>query len=251
MTQVGAAAAALIPPGICLGIGSGRTVASFLGALAPRIAAGLGVAGVCASLASEELARQAGVEVIDGVRTPLDLDIDGADEIDSELGCLKGGGGALLREKVIAVNSRRLWILVTSDKRVARLGSARPLPVEVLPFGWEWTAERLRDLGLEPARRGGEHPLRTDNGNFVLDCTSVGGLPDPAGLDRSLSGVPGVVGHGLFLKLATAALVADGEQVTRLGDLDARRGAPAARSDPVSGPAGRPSPDHATDPDPS
>ncbi len=223
MAQVGTAAAALIEPGLRLGLGSGRTVAAFLRALAPRVAAGLRVRGVCTSVATERLAREIGVEVLEDERGPLDLDVDGADELDRGLRCLKGGGGALLREKVVAANSRRLWILATADKRVERLGTTRALPVEVLPFGWEWTAARLRRLGLDPTRRGGAAPVRTDNGNLILDCRIAGGVADPDELDRELQGVAGVLGHGLFLHLATAALVTDGVRVETWGDLSAPR----------------------------
>ncbi|HVA21870.1 MAG TPA: ribose-5-phosphate isomerase RpiA [Candidatus Micrarchaeia archaeon] len=220
---MGAAAAARIEPDLRLGLGSGRTVGCFLHALAPRIAAGLRVRAVCTSVATEQLARAVGVEILSGESGPLDLDVDGADELDDALRCLKGGGGALLREKVVAASSRRLWILVTAEKRVARLGTTFALPVEVLPFGWEWTQERVRGLGLEPTRRGGADPVATDNGNFLLDCRVPGGVTDPARLDRELHAIPGVIEHGLFLGLATAALVARGDGVEQIGDLKAVR----------------------------
>ncbi len=229
--RVGAVAAGRIPIGARLGIGSGRTVNAFLLALAPRIAAGLAVEAVCASVATERLARSVGVGILAGDAGPLELDIDGADELDDRLRCLKGGGGALLREKVVAANSRRLWILADRAKRVRRLGTRTPLPVEVLPFGWEWTRERLRALGLSVERRGGDVPVRTDNENYLLDCRLAGGLDDPEGLGGRLAAIPGVLEHGLFLGLATAALVAEADQVVVLGDLDASR--PAGEQPPA------------------
>ncbi|HUY60647.1 MAG TPA: ribose-5-phosphate isomerase RpiA [Candidatus Dormibacteraeota bacterium] len=222
--QVGAAAAARIEAGMRLGIGTGRAVAAFLLALQPRIAAGLRVEGVATSIASEQLARAAGVALLDdGWTGPLDLDVDGADELGPQLACLKGGGGALLREKVVAQASGRFWVIAEAGKRVDRLGTSRALPVEVLPFGWAATAQRLTDLGADVVRRGDPRPTRTDNGNFILDCAFPGGLHDPERLAASLDQTPGVLGHGLFLGLATAAFLSDGRTVELCGDPRAER----------------------------
>ncbi len=236
--QTGAAAAARIEAGMRLGIGTGRAVAAFLRALQPRIAAGLRIEGVATSIASAQLAREAGVTLLGhGWTGPLDLDVDGTDELGPRLACLKGGGGALLREKVVARASRRFWVIAEAGKRVDRLGTTRALPVEVLPFGWAATAQHLARLGAEVVRRGHPRPLRTDNGNFILDCAFPDGLADPEPLAAALDQTPGVLGHGLFLQLATAAFLSDGRTVELVGDPQAQRwpGGALSRGGPEAG----------------
>ena len=224
IAQVGAYAAALIKPGMRLGLGTGRTTSAFLEALRPHLNRDIQVTAVCTSAATEAHARSMGIEVLSSTAVPLDLDIDGADEIDPSLDLIKGGGGAMVREKVVAERSQRFWVIADAGKLVERLGEQRAVPLEVLPFDWEGTAARVEHLaGCHPQRRGGTQPFVTDNGNFVLDLPYRVRQLDPEELARALDVVPGVFGHGLFLKTATAALVSDGHTVRVLGDLDKQR----------------------------
>jgi len=134
--------------------------------------------------------------------------VDGADEIDPQLNLVKGLGGALLREKVVAAASRRMLVIATDDKLVPHLGTRSPLPVEVLPLLWERTADQVAGLGIDPGLRDDEgEPFVSDNGNYILDC-AFSGPRDVAELAAALDRIPGVLGHGLFLGLATEAVVA-------------------------------------------
>ena len=205
------AALALIGPGMVVGLGSGSTAALFIAALGRAVRAGTlsGVRGIPTSEASDRLARDAGIELIDFRQAArCDLTVDGADEVAPDLGLVKGLGGALLREKVVAQNSGRLVIIADAGKRVDRLGTHSPLPVEVTKFGLPATLRFLESLGCSPAVRGGSEPYLTDNGNLICDCRFEGGIGDPADLAAALSGRAGVVEHGLFLGLAERALIA-------------------------------------------
>jgi ribose 5-phosphate isomerase A len=205
----------LVTPGMTLGIGTGTTAHYFIEGLR-----GLGVAAVATSRASAELARAAGVEVLDDAGAVLDLAVDGADEIDPELRLVKGHGGALFREKMVAMAARRFVVIADSSKRVERLG-ATYLPVEVAPFLWRRTVARLEELGAAWTLRGGEAaPFRTDNGNLIVDLTFTGGLADPTGTAAALKSVTGVLEHGLFLGMARGAIVAGPGGVEVLGTLD-------------------------------
>lgn len=194
---------------------------AFIDALRPRIESGLRVQGLCTSLETERRARAAGILILEGSERGLDLDVDGTDEYDRGLNLLKGGGGALLREKVVAERSRRFWVLADSSKEVLRLGWAHPVPVEVLPFDWEGTAARCgAQLDCRWQLRGGAPaPFITDNGNYILDLHFEGGLADPERAGQELIALAGVLGHGLFLGLTTAVLVFNQGQVQVLGDL--------------------------------
>lgn len=205
----GEAAAALVESGMRLGLGTGSTVYWTLGALARRASAGLRVTAVATSRATEALARELGIPLADiDAGGALDLGIDGADEVSPALDLIKGGGGALLREKLVALQCRRRVIVVDRSKLVPRLG-ARPLPVEVVAFGWRATAERIRSLGGEPTLRTAQgRPLVTDEGHYILDST-FGPIDDPAHLERALKGLAGVVESGLFVGLADLVLVGD------------------------------------------
>lgn len=222
---VGARAAELVRPGMRLGLGSGRMASAFVEALRPRIAAGLVVQGRCASQATEALAREVGIEILGSSGQGLDLDVDGADEFDAALNLIKGGGGALLREKVVAERSRRFWVLVDASKEVDRLCSAHPLPVEVLPYDWETTAAlcETRLACRSEQRQATDRPYRTDNGNYLLDLHFQSGIADPAGAAQHLAEIAGVLGHGLFLDLATAVLVFEQGAVRVMGQLDQDR----------------------------
>jgi ribose 5-phosphate isomerase A len=221
IAAVGRFAAERIRPGMRLGLGTGRTATAFLDALEPRLTGDLPLVAVCTSKRTEERARAMGITILESTEEPLDLDIDGADEIDPQLNLIKGAGGAMVREKIVAERSRRFWVVADSGKLVARLGERQPLPLEVLPFDWRGTAARVRAVsGGTPCLRGGDQPFVTDNGNYVLDLQLPPAAPEPTRLARQLEAIPGVLGHGLFLQTATAAIVSDGRSVEVRGDLD-------------------------------
>jgi len=202
----GRRAAEFVEDGMRVGLGTGSTVHYVLLRLAERIRdERLSIRGVPTSLDTERKARELGIPLIDLAEAPaLDLTLDGADEIDGAFRMIKGGGGALLREKVVASASRRVAIVVDASKVVERLGKAFPLPVEVVPFAHASVHRRLEQLGARPELRSarGDEPYRTDNGNEILDCRFANGIPDPAALEKQLARIPGVVESGLFIGLA-------------------------------------------------
>jgi len=215
----GEAAAALAQPGMKIGLGTGSTAAWFVRALAERR---LDVRCTPTSLATADLAASLGLVLVDlDAIGELDLAVDGADEIGPGLALIKGGGAALLREKLVWEASRRCVVIADAAKRVPLLG-AFPLPIEVVPFGHVTTANRICDalaecdLGVAPRLRmkDGE-PVRTDNGNLIYDA-ACGRIPEPAALAAALKSVTGVVDHGLFLDLADLALVGTDAGVTSL-----------------------------------
>jgi ribose 5-phosphate isomerase A len=198
-----------VEDGMVVGLGTGSTAAHAVRALGARVRQGLRIEGIPTSRATEALAQEVGIPLTDfGRTTRLDLTIDGADEVDGSLTLIKGGGGALLREKIVAAASTRVAIVVDAGKWKERLG-AFPLPVEVIPFGWQVVAERAKSLGATPALRKGKDgsPFVTDEGHWILDC-AFGRIPDAKGLSARLKEIPGVVEHGLFVGLAHAVLIA-------------------------------------------
>jgi ribose 5-phosphate isomerase A len=198
-----------------LGLGTGTTARYFIEGLR-----GLDVAALATSAASAELARAAGVALLDDPPATLDLAVDGADEIDASLCLVKGHGGALFREKMVAMAARRFVVIADSSKLVDRLGRTY-VPVEVAPFLWRRTAARLGALGAAWTLRGGEAtPYRTDNGNLIVDLTFPDGIAEPAGTAAALKAVTGVLEHGLFVGLARGAIVAGTAGVEVLGSLD-------------------------------
>ncbi len=206
----GRAAAEFAENGMVLGLGSGTTILFALERLGERIRKeGLSFRGVPTSRATEEAARKAGIPLaaLEEVER-VDLCIDGADEVDPALDLIKGGGGALLREKIVMSSSSFTVIVVDQRKLVPRLGEKFLLPLEVLPFGWNFTARAVKALGGEPMLRKNEDGgfFRTDNGNFILDCRFPG-IPDPSSLEGALDRVPGVLESGLFVGLAGVVLV--------------------------------------------
>jgi ribose 5-phosphate isomerase A len=219
-----AAEAALdyVEDGMRLGLGSGSTSALFVAMLGKRVAAGLDVVGVPTSEVVATIARRAGVPLTTLDEAPaLDLDVDGADEIGPGLALIKGGGGALLREKIVANASDRMIVIADATKRVAVLG-AFPLPIEVVKFGLAATLRAIEraaaELGLQVAtnlRNEAGNPFVTDSGNRIIDA-SFGRIPEPEALAEKLAGIPGVVEHGLFLGYADLALVASPEGVAKL-----------------------------------
>jgi len=199
-----------------VGLGAGRAATAFVRVLAARVRDGFRVRGVPVSEATAQLAEELGIPLV-GLEAEIDVTVDGADEVDPDLNLIKGYGGALVRERIVAAASRRQIILVERDKLVPRLGSRGRLPVEVVSFALPLSRRRLAALGLGPTlRMAGEGQFVTDNGNVILDCV-VGPILDPPALERALHAVPGVVDTGLFLGTADTVLVADGTSVSELG----------------------------------
>ncbi len=217
----GRAAAQAVRSGMRLGLGTGSTVAYFLRALAGRIRSGEldGIVGVPTSLRTGEEAVGLGIPLVALEDTPaLDLMVDGADEVDPSLDLIKGMGGALLREKMVAQACRRLLVIVDEGKVVDRLGTRSPLPVEVVPFGWTRHLPFIEGLGARPALRTAEGgaPFLTDNGNYILHCHFPEGIADPRALDAALASRAGVVESGLFLGMAHEVLIGAAQGVRRM-----------------------------------
>jgi ribose 5-phosphate isomerase A len=206
----------LVRPGMIVGLGTGSTARYFIEGLGRSVRAGLTVQAVVTSDESRRLAQAAGIPITDRVDGGLDLAVDGADEIDDAVNCIKGRGGALLREKIVAHASRRFVLVADESKLVSRLGRG-PVPIEILPFLWEATSRAVESLGGRPELRlaVGE-PYRTDNGNLVLDTTFA--LVDAA-LGLALKGIPGVIEHGLFFGMAKAAIIGSAAGVRVMGEL--------------------------------
>jgi len=197
-----------------LGLGTGSTATHFIAGLAGRE-----VTCIASSRASAEQARGLGLRVLEELDRECDLTVDGADEIDPELGLIKGRGGALFREKLLAVNSERFVVIADESKLVQRLGVG-VLPVEVLPFLWRRTAQHLADRGIAWQLRGGEsQPFLTDNGNLILDLTVQGGIEEPLRLAADLKLIPGVCEHGLFIGIAKAAIIGGPDGVRTIGSV--------------------------------
>jgi len=209
----------LVRDGTVVGLGTGRAATAFLHALAGRMRDGLQVEGVPTSEETARVARELGIPLV-GLEADVDLTVDGADEVDPELNLIKGYGGALVRERIVATASARQVILVTRDKLVEVLGSHGRLPVEILPFALPLCRRRLEALGLKPVLRTEEdRPFVTDNWNVIVDC-ATGPIEDPPALERTILSIPGVIDTGLFLGIADTVLVADGAGVR---ELDRRR----------------------------
>jgi ribose 5-phosphate isomerase A len=202
-----------VEDGMVLGLGSGSTAILALDAIAARIARGLRIAGIATSERTAARATALGIPLTDFARhRHIDLTIDGADQVArGTLDLVKGRGGALLREKIVAGASERMIVVVDETKLVDRLGGATPLPLEIVPFGWEVTIDRLTALGFAAGLRlDGGKPFRSDSGNYIADCT-IGDTCDPAALERQLSGLLGVIATGLFISMATRVVVGRAE----------------------------------------
>jgi ribose 5-phosphate isomerase A len=205
----------LVQDGMLLGLGSGSTAQYFTEGVGRLIASGMKLMAVPTSRRTAEVAAANGIPVIQELIGLIDLAVDGADEVDGSLNLIKGRGGALFREKLVAAATKRFVVVVDVSKQVDRLGVG-VLPVEVLPFLWRTTAERLTSLGASLTVRGGEEaPYITDNGNLILDLTVHGGITDPSALAVALKTTTGVVEHGLFIGMTDTCIVAgpDGPQV--------------------------------------
>jgi ribose 5-phosphate isomerase A len=204
----------MIADGARIGLGSGRAASRFITELGLRRREGLRVTGVATSQTTARIARKAGIPLMKlGEDVQLDITIDGADEVAPNLDLVKGWGGALVRERIVARASRRVVILVGEEKLVSGLGQRGPVPVEVIPFArWVATTE-LRALGLAPVlrmNRTGSRPFLSENGNLILDCALPAPLPGPEAareLERALHAIAGIVDTGLFLGIATRVLV--------------------------------------------
>ncbi len=201
-----------IENGMVIGIGTGTTAAFMIQALARRLREGLTIVGaVPTSEASAQLASSLGIPLTDLDTHPeLDLAIDGADEIDEQLRLIKGAGGALLREKIVAVASRRFIVIADTTKLVTRLGQAFPVPVETIPFAMTPAQKRLQALGARVQLRQRDGQIfYTDSGNIILDCFFSGGIGDPQALHTNMKSIVGVVETGLFLGMTERAIIGD------------------------------------------
>jgi ribose 5-phosphate isomerase A len=202
-----------IEDGMRLGLGTGSTARHVLDVIAERRARGelVDLAGVPTSSATAEYAASLGIPLITlDAAAFLDLVIDGADEFDPSLDLIKGLGGALLWEKIVAAAARRFIVVVDESKRVSRLGTRAPVPVEVVPFGWRTQLDRCRAVGAEPTLRVGKDgtPLLTDGGHYIIDCVFPAGIADAAAVEHDLRRFPGIVETGLFLGMAHVVIVA-------------------------------------------
>jgi ribose 5-phosphate isomerase A len=205
-----------VESGMVLGLGTGSTAAFFVEALARRVAEGLTVIAIPTSERTAAQARRLGIPLAGfAEHRQIDLAVDGADEVQRvSLDLIKGRGGALLREKIVAAASRRFIVVVDRDKLVDRLGTTGPLPVEVVQFGWEVTAGALERLGAhsELRRDGSGKPFVTDGGNFILDCL-FGAIENPAETERRINAIVGVVENGLFVGRSSAVIVASEDRI--------------------------------------
>ena len=215
--DVARAALKFVQSGQVVGLGSGSTSAFFIQFLGERVRAGLRIQGVPTSIRAQQLAGKCGIPLVslDEVES-IDVDVDGADEFDSQLQLIKGGGGALLREKIVASVSKKFVVLADSSKQVAFLGKF-PLPVEVIPFAEAVLTRRISALGATVTLRKSPDGsiYKTDEAHHILDC-HFGKIPDPTALAHTLSGMPGVVEHGLFINMANVVLLAKENQVIEL-----------------------------------
>jgi ribose 5-phosphate isomerase A len=209
-----------IQDGMVVGLGSGSTAACAIRSLGERVAQGLSIRAISTSEASTSLARELGIELITlEDESVIDLTFDGADEVDPQLNLIKGLGGALLREKIIASATTRELILVDPSKLVDRLGTKCPLPVEVVPLAWSLVQRALVARGLQPElRMEGDEPFVTDNGNYIIHCTFPDGIDDPAAADRWINDIPGVVENGLFVGYTDVVLVGEESGECRIID---------------------------------
>jgi ribose 5-phosphate isomerase A len=214
------AAIPLVKDGMVVGLGTGSTSECFVQAMAAAIRSGRlrGIRGVGTSRQSERHAAELGIPLTTLRENPrVDITVDGADEVAPNLNLIKGLGGALLREKIVAQASRRLVIIADSSKRVTTLGTRSPLPIEVVPFAHETHVEYFHSLGSEPVLRlaADGKPFVTDNGNYIYDCRFAS-IPDPQAIENAILHRAGIVDCGLFLNIASLALVADDQSVEKI-----------------------------------
>jgi len=212
------AAVALVRDGMRLGIGTGSTAEYFIRLLALQVRAGLSISGIATSERSAKLCAELGICLTNLDESPdLDIAVDGTDEFDGALNLIKGGGGALLREKIVAGAAKRFIVIADASKQVAVLG-AFPLPVEIIPMARRPLSHRLAALGavvtLRQTAKG--EPFRTDENHWILDCAFGPSITDPPGLAQTLSALPGVVEHGLFCGMTECVFLGTGDQVSTI-----------------------------------
>ncbi|KIL50931.1 ribose-5-phosphate isomerase RpiA [Jeotgalibacillus campisalis] len=214
--MAGEKAASFVQEGMIVGLGSGSTMYWMVRKLGEMVQKGLTIAGIPTSLQTEKWAKEFGVPLTSFAQNPdIDLAIDGADEIDPEFRLIKGGGGSLVREKVVAAAAKQFIIAADESKVVSVLGHF-PLPVEIVPFGFEATALQLGKLGCDPqVRTKGNEKFVTDNGNFILDC-SFSRIEDPVSLHHKIKMLTGVVETGLFLNMADVVIIGDQRGAQRM-----------------------------------
>ncbi|WP_077298305.1 ribose-5-phosphate isomerase RpiA [Virgibacillus pantothenticus] len=210
------AAVNYIRDGMTIGLGTGSTMNYFLEELKHQIHSGLEIQGIPTSKQTEKVAKENGIPLTDfSETTKIDIAIDGADEVDTNLQLIKGGGGSLVREKIVAQAADKLIIIVDASKRVAQLGDF-PLPVEVIPFGWQKTAAYLETFGCTPVlRTADKHPFISDNGNYILDC-AFETINEPERLHQQLKKLVGVVETGLFVNMTDMIISARNEVVEKM-----------------------------------
>ena len=198
----------LVRDGMLIGLGSGTTARYFTEGVGRLVAEGMKVRGVPTSRATAELAAANGIQIVTELIGPIDITVDGADEVDQGLNLIKGRGGALFREKLVAAASKRFVVVIDESKVVKQLGVG-VVPVEVSPFLWRSTAHRLASVATSLTVRGGEEaPYITDNGNLILDLMIGGGIVDAPALATSLKAMVGVIEHGLFIGVTDTVIVA-------------------------------------------
>ena len=202
-----------IEDGMMVGLGTGSTAAFAISYLGEKVRSGLTISAIPTSEASKKQAQSEGIPLIDfETSSSIDICIDGADEIDSELNMIKGGGGALLREKIVASSAKRYLIIIDSSKQVETLGTF-PLPVEVIPFGWQVVSRKLKEMNASPElRKSGSQPFVTDEGNYILDCR-FNSILEVEQLETELNRIPGIVENGLFVAMCDQMIVGKGDQV--------------------------------------
>lgn len=196
-----------IQDGMVVGLGTGRTAYLAIQKLGDKVKEGLKIKAIATSTGSEELARELGINLISFSEIEnIDITIDGADEVDKDYNLIKGGGGALLREKIVASSSKELFIVVDESKLVDKLGTF-PLPVEIVKFGYEMTIRKLHALGCETRLRQAEgKAFITDNGNYIVDCY-FNSIDNPRELHEKINSIPGVVDNGLFINMTSKVIV--------------------------------------------
>lgn len=221
LASLAARALDFVGDGAVVGLGTGRAATTFLRALADRVRQGLTIKGVPTSEATARLARELGVPLVGLDEGLIEVTVDGADEVDPRLDLIKGYGGALVRERIVAAASRKQVILVDSSKLVPKLGTRGRLPIEVIPFAVPFCVRRLQELGCKATPRLVDgKPFVSDNGNAIIDC-AIEPLEDPGAFDNRIRTIPGVVDTGLFLGTAHTVLVAEEGTVREMRRKDA------------------------------